>query len=414
MLKRNPGLAPFRLTWAEISGALGDLGVMVPLAVALITVNGLPATGVFFGVGVAYVLAGLFYRLPIPIQPLKAVAAIAIAHGLSGGAVVAAGWWMGLLLLFFALTDATRRMGHLFTRPVIRGIQLGLGLLLMRSGLALASRPQIVPGGEEQVFHLAARAVPLGWLLAAVAMGVLLWALRGRRWPASLAVLAFGGIMALTVGGAGRFLREVRIGLALPTPTLPQPADLLTALPLLVLPQIPLTLGNAVFATVDTAQAYFGLRARRVTPRNLLTTMGISQWIAALFGGVPVCHGSGGLTAHYRLGARTGAAPLIMGTLCLALALFVDGNALPVLALIPYPVLGTLLGFVGLQHGLLARDLKGWQEVSVAGTTALAGFATRNLAIGFGIGILLEQGIQLAERARMRWTATPPNKQRVR
>ncbi|HEY75052.1 MAG TPA: sulfate permease [Thermoflexia bacterium] len=383
---------------------MGDLGVLVPLAVALITVNGLPATSVFFGAGIAYLLAGFVYRLPIPVQPLKAVAAIAIAHGLSGSVVTAAGWWMGLLLLFFALTDAQRWLSRLFTRPVIRGIQLGLALLLVRSGLSLASRPQVVPGGEDRVIRLAAQVIPLGWIVAVAALLVLLWALRSRRWPASLAVLAFGGAAALTVGGAGRFLGEIHLGLALPAPVLPRPQDLLNALTLLVLPQIPLTLGNAVFATADTARAYFGPQARRVTPRTLLTTMGTSQLIAALFGGVPVCHGSGGITAHYRLGARTGTAPLLMGTLCLGLALFVDGNALPVLALIPYPVLGTLLAFVGVQHGLLARDLRGWPDIGVAVVTAVVGFATRNLAIGFGCGIILHQVLRLVRWARAKWT----------
>ncbi len=393
--------------WGEISGALGDLGTLVPLAAALITVNGLPTTGVFFGVGVAYILAGLFYRLPIPVQPLKAVAAIAIARGLSGHTVTAAGWWMGALLLLFALTDAPRWLDRLFTRPVIRGIQLGLGLMLVRSGLALASRPQVVAGGEERVVHLAAQAIPLGWVLAALTAAILLWALRSRRWPPTLLVLAFGGVVALAVGGAGQLLGTVRLGLALPTPVLPQPGDLAAALLWLVLPQIPLTLGNAVFATVDTARAYFGARAERVTPRNLLTTMGVSQLIAALFGGLPVCHGSGGLTAHYRLGARTGLAPVLMGALCLALALFVDGNALPFLALIPYPVLGALLAFVGVQHARLVRDLRGWEEIGVALVTAGVGFATGNLALGFGGGILLEQAARLGRWARARWAARP-------
>lgn len=400
-------LPAFRLTWTEVSGALGDLGVLVPLAVALITANGLPATNVFFGVGVAYVLVGLAYRLPISVQPLKAVAAIAIAHGLPGSVVTAAGWWMGLLLLVLAVTDAPRWLSRLFSRPVIRGIQLGLGLLLMRSGLALASRHQLIPGGEDRVIHLAAWTIPLGWILAGAALVVLMWTLRSRRWPASLVVLGFGGVTALLVGGAGRSLGQIRLGLALPTPTLPQWSDLLNALVLLVLPQIPLTLGNAVFATVDTAHAYFGDQARRVTPRNLLTTMGVSQLTAALIGGVPVCHGSGGITAHYRLGARTGTAPLLMGGLCLALALFVDGNALPVLALIPYPVLGTLLAFVGVQHGLLARDLRGWEEIAVGVTTAVVGFATRNLAIGFGSGIVLQQAARLLRWAKARRTASP-------
>ena len=92
-----------------------------------------------------------------------------------------------------------------------------------------------------------------------------------------------------------------------------------------------------------------------------------------------------------------------MGALCLGLALFVDGNVLPVPALIPYPVLGTLLAFVGVQHGLLARDLRGWQDVGVAVTTAVVGFATRNLAVGFGCGIALYYGLRLMRWARARW-----------
>jgi SulP family sulfate permease len=172
----------------------------------------------------------------------------------------------------------------------------------------------------------------------------------------------------------------------------------------LVVPQIPLTLGNAVFATADTARAYFGEDARRVTPRALLKTMGISQIVCALFGGVGVCHGSGGLTAHYRLGARTGLAPVLMGGLCLALALLLDGNVLPMLALIPYPVLGTLVVFVGVQHGLLVRDLRGWENGAVAAITAGVGFATRNLALGFGCGIVLEYSLRMSRRIWARRT----------
>lgn len=384
------GLLSLRLTWGEVSGALGDLGVLLPLAAALITVNGLSATGVFFGVGLAYILTGLVYRLPLPIQPLKAVAAIAIAQGLPAGAVTAAGWWMGILLLILAATDAARYLGRLFTRPIIQGIQLGLGLLLVRSGILLALRRELTSGGAEQVVRLASRPVPLGWLLAGAALALLLYGVY-RKWPVSLILLAFGVAVSLVWGGAAESLGRVRLGLALPRPVLPLIPDLRSALPLLVLPQIPLTFGNAVFATVDTARAYFGQGARRVTPSTLLTTMSISQSIAALFGGAPVCHGSGGLTAHYKLGARTGAAPVLMGILCLALALFVDGNILPILALIPYPVLGAMLAFVGVQHGLLARHVRGREEAFVVIVTGATGFATSNLALGFAVGMGVQQ-----------------------
>lgn len=168
-------------------------------------------------------------------------------------------------------------------------------------------------------------------------------------------------------------------------------SDFPTALLLLVIPQLPLTLGNAVFATVDTARTYFGEDARRVTPRALLTTMGLSQAVAAIMGGMPICHGSSGLTAHYKLGARTGAAPLIMGLGCLVLGLFLPSSALAFLALIPQSVLGALLAFVGWHHSLLVRDLDRGEEIAVSLSIAVLSFVTRNLAIGFGVGIALQQ-----------------------
>jgi SulP family sulfate permease len=212
-----------------------------------------------------------------------------------------------------------------------------------------------------------------------------------------LIVLSFGAIVALTIGKVWPDLGEAELGLNLPQPVLPLASDLPTALFLLVIPQLPLTLGNAVFATANTAHTYFGDQARRVTPRALLATMGLSQALAAAIGGIPICHGSGGLTAHYKLGARTGAAPLMIGIACLFVGLFVDGNVLPILALIPYPVLGILLAFAGLQHGLLVRDLRRWDEILTAGSVAAASWITHNLAIGFGTGIVVWQLCRLGQ-----------------
>jgi len=169
----------------------------------------------------------------------------------------------------------------------------------------------------------------------------------------------------------------------------PSPADLYAALVLLVIPQIPLTIGNAVFATVDTAKHYFGPQAKRVTPKALLTTMGVVNMGAGLLGGMPICHGSGGMTAHFRLGARTGGAALLIGIPFLAMAIFLDGNVVPILSLVPYAVLGVLVVFVGVHHSLLVRDLKGKREILVALAVAIPGLVTTNLAIGLASGICL-------------------------
>ena len=400
---RKPELQPFRFDLRELSGALGDLGVLLPLLAALITLNGLSGSGVLVRVGLAYLLAGLYYRLPIPVQPLKAMAAIAIAQGLSGSVIAAGGWWMAAVLLLLAATGLIHWVGRLFNRAIVRGIQLGLALMLIRSGVILINRPQIVYGGAEALMRLGAQ-VPASWLLAVAAILLLVICLRSR-WPAALIVLVFGAIAAITVGKALPIVRQVTLGITLPQLAFPSREELSAALVFLVIPQLPLTLGNAVFATANAARTYFGDRARRVTPKALLTTMGISQMLAAACGGMPICHGSGGLTAHYKLGARSGGAPLILGTLCLCLGLFAGENILPLLALVPYPVLGVLLVFTGIQHGFLVRDLARWDEILTASGIAATSWLTHNLAIGLGVGLLIWQCCRLVRRVTMRTVA---------
>lgn len=381
----------FKFDLAELGGALGDVGTLIPLLAALIAVNGLDPTSVFLVVGLAYLLSGLYYRLPIPIQPLKAVSAVAVSLGLSASVVSASGLWMGVILLTLSLTGLMSVLARLFPKSVVRGIQLAVGLLLVRSGLLLAAKPEVLIGGQASSVRIASLTLPLGWLLTGVTGLILVACLRARRWPASLAVLGFGFLVSVGWGSM-EGLREIHLGLTLPRLAWPTVKDATSALVLLVIPQLPLTLGNAVIATADTAKDYFGEKAEKVTHKALLMTMSLPNLLASAIGGMPVCHGSGGLTAHYKFGARTGGANLMMATLCLTIALFVDGNVIPILSLIPYPVLGVLLLFVGVQHALLARDLKRSQipiALSIAGTT----LATGNLAIGFASGVLLHRAV---------------------
>lgn len=382
----------FKFDLAELGGALGDVGTLIPLLAALIAINGLDPTSVFLVAGLAYLLGGLYYRLPIPIQPLKAVSAIAISLGLSASVVSASGLWMGAMLLTLSFTGLMTVLARLFPKSVVRGIQLAVGLLLVRSGLLLAVKPELLIGGQASSVRVASLSLPLGWPLAVVTGLILVACLRARRWPASLAVLGFGLLVSVAWGSL-EGLGEIHLGLNLPRLARPSVKDATSALVLLVMPQLPLTLGNAVIATADTAKDYFGEKAGRVTHKALLITMSLPNLLASAIGGMPVCHGSGGLTAHYKFGARTGGANLMMAALCLTIALFVDGSVLPILSLIPYPVLGVLLLFVGVQHALLARDLRGDQmaiALSIAGTT----LATRNLAMGFASGILLHRALR--------------------
>jgi SulP family sulfate permease len=388
---------PFRFNINELGGAMGDLGVLLPLSIALITLNHMNPTSVFLVVGLAYIVAGFFFRLPIPVQPLKAVAAIAIAGGLSAGVISAAGMIMAVILLLLAVTGTINIIAKLFPRAIIRGIQLGVGLLLLKTGLLLVTSQQVVIGGGEESVAVANLSIPISILLAIFLGGVFFFLLRSKKLPASLVIIGLG-VMVGVFWGSINGIQSLQLGLSLPIVAMPSLDNLYLALVLLVIPQLPLTLGNAVFASADTAKTYFGSRAKRVTPKALLTSMGTVNLGASLVGGMPICHGSGGITAHYRLGARTGGAALMVGIPFLLLALFVDGNILPIISLIPYSALGVLVIFVGVKHALLAKDLKNRGEILVAFMVGIIGMITANLSLGLLSGLSLYLVLKIMDR----------------
>lgn len=377
MQKSLPG-NPFVFSFSEFSGALADLGVMLPLILALIALNGMDATAVFVGVGLAYILVALVYRLPVPVQPLKSVSALALALGLAPVIIVTGAIWNALAFLGMGFAGLDRWVRRAFPQPVVRGIQLGLAYLLFKSAWTLVSK---TPAGWQGGFTLSGQMVHWLWILVGGASIFLLIFLRWKRDLAALGLVIFG------VGASGLHLGLPALSLHLTLPKLlplvPSWEQLWQGLILLALPQIPLSLGNSIYATADAARQYFGEKAAHVTERKLMLTMGATDAMTALIGGMPLCHGCGGLTSHYRLGARSGGAPLMLGTIFLLLGLFGGSASMQVFGLIPFPVLGVLLAYVGLQHALLARDLRGLQAwltaLLVLGLTIWLG----NLALGF-------------------------------
>src|SRR5208283_3938641 len=166
------------LTRLDVAGAFGDVGVLFPIAIALITLNHLNPTALFLTAGLAYCLAARYFQIPISVQPFKAVAAIALALSLSPSAIASAGLLMGVLLLLVGVTNLAGWMASLFTLPIVRGIQLGLGLVLVREGLRLIMGSRggpAVPGG-----------VLTSWLIALAGAAILLVLRDSRRFPAAL------------------------------------------------------------------------------------------------------------------------------------------------------------------------------------------------------------------------------------
>ena len=372
----RPAVTALRWNRHEIAGGLGDSGLLIPLAIAMVAVNGLNATAVFAGVGLAYIGTALYFGVPVPVQPLKAFAAAAIALGLEADVLAAGALLMAAAMALLAVTGAAGWLAARFPVVLVRGIQASVALLLAKAAVELAERgnwaslPAIDPA--------------LAITMAVVSCG-LLFALRDRgRLPGALVVLAAGAVVGVAVSGlpSGLDLGPQAVGASVP-----DGAAFATALTTLVLAQIPLTFGNSVVATVDAERSYFGERARRVRPRAVAGSIALNNTLAGAIGGLPVCHGAGGVTAHYRLGARSAAATLFTGSLLLALAL-VFGAALPeiLIRLAPGALAGMLL-YVAIQHGLLAAQLERVPERLVAAGVGMVTLLSGNLAIGFGAGV---------------------------
>lgn len=357
----------------DASGALADLGVLLPLAAALVQVNGFDAATVLVGVGGLYVASGLYFGTPFPVQPIKAASAIAIARSLSPATLAAAGVLLGAILVVLGATRSADRIARLFSRPIVRGLQFGVGLILLTAAYDLAAGAG-------------------GWATYAVAgfVAVVLVAasLRWERFPAALlAVVA--GVAYSVVSSAG----FPRVEPTLWSPEVAEvfvPDRLWTALVLLVIPQIPLTFGNAVVAVTDLQRLYFGDAARKATPAAVSVSSGVGNMAIGTLGGMPLCHGSSGLTAHYRAGARTFRMNLVIGGVLLLLGLFFGPTAFDLLAFIPAAVLVGLLAFTGLVHAALIRDLAG-RDLAVALGMGALGAVTGNLAIALVVGLLVHR-----------------------
>lgn len=373
-----------RLNLNEISGSLGDLATFLPLAVGLITVNGMNATALFLSAGLLYIGAGLYYGVPVPVQPLKATSAIAITLAVRPEEVSATAFCMGVLFVLVSLFDLNGFLKKVFTRPIVRGIQLGLGILLVKGGLSALFGPV-----SSELFGGLGSPRVVGALVGAAVAGIILLSGGNHRYPAVLTVMVFG----IVVGGASTSfaaLSSAAIGWVRPEWGLPVNADLYTVFIVLLLPQIPLTYANSVVATADTADRYYGKGAQKVTLRALAATLGAGNLIAGLIGGMPMCHGSGGVTAHYRFGARTGMASVFIGAVFVLLALLFGKSVPQLCRLLPMSVLGALLIYIGIQHARLVRDvLDSLHESVIIAGIGLTTLATGNLAVAFGGGILL-------------------------
>lgn len=356
-----------RLEWA---GAFGDLGTLIPFIVGYITIIKLDPLGVLFAFGILMIASGLFYKTPIPVQPMKAIGAAAITSAVTPGMVWGAGIFTGFFWLVLGLTGKLNYISKIATKPVLRGIVLGLGLLFILEGTKM---------------------MKTDFLIAAIALIITFVLLTNKHIPAMFVLIAFGIIAGLVKNPA--LLKELAVihfDLRLPQFALGHItySDFMMGILILGLPQIPLTLGNAVIAITSENNRLFP--EHPVNENKIAISQGIMNLISPIFGGIPMCHGAGGMAGHVRFGARTGGALVILGFILLVVGLCFSSSVLVLLNIFPASVLGVILFFAGLELAVSARDV-GQEKGDYYTLIVTAGFSLWNIGIGFLAGLVMQE-----------------------
>lgn len=371
MTKHIKSDSDFQFNRSEAGGALGDLGTFIPLLVGMVNQCGLQLAPSLLFAGLMNIVTGFVFRIPMPVQPMKAIAAVAIAEGLNESQIISAGLCTGLVILFLGITGLINWLNRIIPKSVVRGLQLALGLKLLTGGISM----------------IAATDVLIGW--DSIGMGLVcttlvLWFYFSSRIPGALVVFAIGLISLLASDPT--MLSQTRLGINWHMPDLSNLHDWKLGLWRGALPQIPLTTLNSVIAVCALSLDLFPRRP--ASPRKVAISVAIMNLICCPLGAMPMCHGAGGLAAQYRFGARTGGSVIILGIAKIILAVMFGGSLLVWLSSYPESVLGVLLLFSGLELALVCRDQKTRVDFFVMLITAGACMAV-NTAIGFVIGWLI-------------------------
>jgi len=363
----------FEFNLRELAGSMGDFGTLFPLAIGYIVVCGLNPAGFLVMMGLANIVTGLIYRLPMPIEPMKVIAVVAIAQRWSPSMVYASGFAMGIIWLLFAVTGVIGWIARVTPHSVIRGIQVALGILL-----------------AIQAFKM----ISTGWILGIVSILIVLILRKNRYAPAAIVLMILGVAIILV---KGKFQQVGHPGFYLPPLTTFGLNDIWQALLLAGFAQIPLTATNAVISTSSLIKTYWPDRS--VSEKRLSLNMGIMNLIFPFFGGMPLCHGAGGLAGQYYFGARTGGTNIIEGVIEISLGLFLASSVADMFSIFPITVFGAMMFLVGIELIKFAKDIRWGKDLIPMGVTLVVSLLT-NMAYGFVAGLIVHHLIRFIFRKK--------------
>ncbi|PIA65172.1 hypothetical protein AQUCO_00100572v1 [Aquilegia coerulea] len=407
--------------WSELNGAMGDLGTFIPIVLALTLAKDLNLGTTLIFTGIYNILTGVMYGVPMPVQPMKSIAAVAIASSdFNLPEIMAAGICTGGILFLLGITGLMKFVYKLIPLSVVRGIQLAQGLSFALSavkyvrkvqnfskGKSLGERPWlgldglvlalfcaclivVISGaGEETEDELSNESRPtrgtrlrkiLFSLPSAIIVFMLGVALAIIRKPDAVKHMHFGpsSIQIMKISS-----QAWKKGFIKGT-----------------IPQLPLSVLNSVIGVCKLSSDLFPEK-NYSSATSVSVTVGMMNMVGCWFGALPCCHGAGGLAGQYKFGGRSGACVAVLGAAKLVLGIILGSSLVMILTQFPVGLLGVLLLFAGLELAMTSRDMNSKKESFVMLVCVAVSLVGSSAALGFGCGIVAHLLLKLRNFKRM-------------
>uniref|UniRef100_A0A7N0V192 Molybdate transporter 2 n=1 Tax=Kalanchoe fedtschenkoi TaxID=63787 RepID=A0A7N0V192_KALFE len=432
LLRRRPRWRLLHKTTVsnELSGAVGDLGTYIPILLALVIVNNLDLSTTLIFTALYNIATGLLFNIPMPVQPMKSIAAVAISESpnLTVPQILAAGISTASVLLLLGATGLMSVLYKILPLPVVRGVQLSQGLAFAFSAIKYIRFEQDFAAGKS------AGARPwLGLDGLVVALSALLFLIlttgsgdqnddaepetetetpagqsqsRTRKLlssiPSALIIFLLG--LTLCFIRDPSFISYLKLGPSRIHLVRITWDDWKIGFLRAAIPQIPLSILNSVIAVCKLSADLFP--DREVSARKVSVSVGLMNLVGCWFGAMPVCHGAGGLAGQYRFGGRTGASVIFLGVGKLAIGLVFGNSFVRILSSFPIGLLGVLLLFSGIELAMASRDMGSKEESFVMLVCAAVSLTGSSAALGFGCGIVLFLLLKLRQCEGWRWAGS--------
>ncbi|MFX1275972.1 MAG: putative sulfate/molybdate transporter [Promethearchaeota archaeon] len=347
----------------EFGGSLGDWGTLIPFMIGYISIVGLNPAGMFLCLGITNIVLGIRYNLPLPVQPQKTIGTVALANNWTPTLVISTGFGTGIVWTVLGFSKKLNAIVKKVPIISVRGIQLGLAFILGWASILLLLDNLI---------------------LGFIAIGIILLLMKSKHVPSAI-ILMFLGIFLVFINGQVS-LSNLIFNIPRIDFYIPDFINLVIGMVLAGFAQLFLTLTNVMIATVALIRDLFP--ESKVDANSLSFNMGLINLVNPFFGGIPLCHGSGGLAAQYAFGARTGGSMILEGLMEIIFGLFFSQSILMLFTNFPQAILGAMLFYTAILLGKVSFKDFNKKKFPIILISAIFCFMF-NVLIGFLIGILL-------------------------